>query len=373
MKKLAVLALSQPENGGTFQYTIAMIEALRLLPQWTITIYTGINNDHYNHFGFLIRYVEATPRQWPLLTLAGWAGIKLGDPFKDEDVVIAPIYSPILLHTRKPFVYTLHDVQEFYFPGNFTFAQKVWRKQIHSMLVKRAARVICESEYVRKDIQRFFNAPAGNVIVITSPPIRQENVTRNEKRIEEVRKKYKLPSQYLFYPAQFWPHKNHSRLVDAFASIANEFPDIHLVFTGKKRDEYERVFQKVADLGLTQKVLHTGYVDQEDLPGLYQGAFALVMPSLFESVSIPVYEAFQYGVAVACSNVVALPEQVGNAGVLFDPMSEQSMIEAMRGLLKDPSSRLKLIDEGHKQISGMTHERYAQQLDELLVRYLPTR
>lgn len=372
MKKLGVLALSQPENGGTFQYTIAMIEALKLLPQWTITIYTGVDNDHYNHFGFPIRQVNATSRQWPLLTLTGWAGIKLNDPFKDEDMVIAPIYSPILLHTRKPFVYTLHDVQEFYFPKNFTFAQKVWRKQIHSMLVKRAAHVICESDYVRKDIQRFFHAPASNVTVITSPPIKQENITRDEKRIEEVRKKYKLPPQYFFYPAQFWPHKNHSRLVDAFKSIVDEFPEIHLVFTGKKRDEFERVFQKIANLGLTEKVLHTGYVDQEDLSGLYQGSYALVMPSLFESVSIPVYEAFQYGVAIACSNVVALPEQVGNAGLMFDPISVSSIADSLRHLLTEPSIRVKLTDEGYKKIMEMTHERYARQLDDLLLKYSPT-
>src|SRR6185312_10283005 len=111
-------------------------------------------------------------------------------------------------------------------------------------------------------------------------------------QLEAARERMHLPGKFLFYPAQFWPHKNHVRLVEAFRGVVDEIADVSLVLTGKKRDEYDAVMNAVARLGLAEKVLHLGYVEQRDLHAAYQLATALVMPSLFESVSIPIYEAF---------------------------------------------------------------------------------
>ncbi len=144
-------------------------------------------------------------------------------------------------------------------------------------------------------------------------------------------------------------------------------PDLKLVLTGKKRDEYESVMGAVGKLGLNDHVIHLGYVAQEDLQAIYRLATALVMPSLFESVSIPIYEAFQVGTPVAASGILAMPEQVGDAGLLFDPMSVASIRQAILQIAGDPEAARLLGQKGKQKMQAMTPERYGAQLQDMLL------
>src|SRR6185437_6028064 len=111
----------------------------------------------------------------------------------------------------------------------------------------------------------------------------------------------------VFYPAQFWRHKNHARLIDAFEFVISREPNLSLVLTGNKGEEFASVMRRIESAGLKQTIKHLGYVEQEVLQAVYQLAVALVMPSLYESVSIPIFEAFQLGTPVAAANVLSLP------------------------------------------------------------------
>ncbi len=122
----------------------------------------------------------------------------------------------------------------------------------------------------------------------------------------------------------------------------------------------------IRKFGLGEKVWHLGYMDQDDLQAIYKLATALVMPSLFESVSIPIYEAFQAGTPVVASNILAIPEQVGDAGLLFDPTSTASIKEAILKIVKDPVAARQLGKRGQDRMSAMTPERYGGQLQDLL-------
>jgi glycosyltransferase involved in cell wall biosynthesis len=230
-------------------------------------------------------------------------------------------------------------------------------------LSARARRVICESQYVKTDIVRLFGVAEQRIAVITAPPLRQ---LVTDERLQAARARLQLPDKFLLYPAQFWPHKNHLRLIEAFRDAAAEIPDLNLVLTGKKRDEYDAVMSAVSKFGLSGKVFHPGYVEQDDLQAIYKLATALIMPSLFESVSIPVYEAFQAGIPVAASNILAIPEQVGDAGLLFDPKSVASIKQAILGIASDPAAARQLGKRGQDRISTMTLERYGAQLQNML-------
>ena len=162
-------------------------------------------------------------------------------------------------------------------------------------------------------------------------------------------------------------------MIEAFAEVVTEVPDLKLVLTGKKRDEYEVVMNAVSKHGLSDKVCHLGYVEQGDLQAIYELATALIMPSLFESVSIPIYEAFQVGTPVMASNILALPEQVGDAGLLFDPTSVASIKQAILRLAADPLAARQLGKRGQERMSAMTPERYGAQLKELVTEMLRTR
>ena len=365
MTKLGVIVLATPDFGGTYQYSLSMLEALRHMHGYEITLYADASNQDFAKFGYPVRKFSE-PRAKQLMYLAADAlGLRLKDVFRNEDFIIAPIYSLALLHTGKSFAYTLHDLQEFHYPQNFSFAQRTWRRRVHNRLSRRAARVICESQYVKADIVRIFNVRNDSVVVIAAPPLRQTVAEFDSTELERVKSRLGLPNRFVFYPAQFWPHKNHLRLIDAFKQVVGHEPELKLVLTGKKRDEYEVVMRAVEEAGLADNVQHLGYVEQADLQAIYHLAAALVMPSLFESVSIPIYEAFQAGTPVAASGILSMPEQVGDAGLLFDPFSSSSMAKSILKIVSDYELAKELGARGLKKIASMTQQGYCNQLEDL--------
>nr|WP_283815541.1 glycosyltransferase family 1 protein [Bradyrhizobium campsiandrae] len=175
-----------------------------------------------------------------------------------------------------------------------------------------------------------------------------------------------MPQRFLFYPAQFWVHKNHLRLVEAFGEVLKQAPDLKLVLTGKQRDEYRNVMDAVNRLGLGANVVHVGFVERDELQAIYRLATALVMPSLFESISIPVYEAFLAGTPVIASDIHAIPEQVGDAGLLFDPTSVASIAHAILKVVQNGDLAKDLVAKARERMQQMTPEHYGEQLQDLL-------
>jgi glycosyltransferase involved in cell wall biosynthesis len=366
-RKLGVVALAKPENGGTYQYTLSMLHGLQHTRGFEITIYGDPDDQGLAGTGFpIVHFHEPYARQAVALA-AHRLRIPLRDPFVAENLLLAPIYSLSLLHTSRPFAYTLHDLQEWYYPQNFSRPQRVWRYQVHAALLARARQVICESAHVKQDIMRFFAVPEPRATVITAPPQMQFAAQKSAQELEEERHRLQLPDRFLFYPAQFWVHKNHLRLVEAFGQVVREFPGLGLVLTGKQRDQYQHVMAAVDRLGLQKNVRHLGHVGLDDLQAVYQLATVLVMPSLFESVSIPIYEAFLANTPVAASDILAIPEQVGDAGLLFDPTSVTSIRDAIIAILGDPAAARQLAERGRERMLAMTSARYGEQLQQLLL------
>ena len=371
--KLGVVALAGPDHGGTYQYTLSTLQALRHMTGFAVTIYGDADNADFRRLGFpIVSFSEQRSDQ--LKALAAYRlGIRLSDPFASEDILLAPIYAQALLHTAKPFAFTLHDLQHHYYPENFSRLQRAWRTQIYRAMLSRAGRVICESRHVKNDIVRFFGTDAERIAVITAPPQRQFLVEQGRDQLAAARAKLALPQTFFLYPAHAWPHKNHLRLVEAFSGVVDEYPQAKLVLTGNTQSGSSGVVSAIDKFGLSESVIHLGYLSPEDLQSVYQLATALVMPSLFESVSIPIYEAFQLGTPVAASNILAIPEQVGDAALLFDPTSVTSIKQAMLTLLRDPQAAELLAARGKLRMAAMTPERYGAELQAVLQDIAPTR
>ena len=383
VKKLGVVALAGPGNGGTYQYTLAMLHGLQHVRGFDVTLFGDPANPDFVKLGYPIRSLgESYGRQLTALAFDRMR-LPLPDPFASQDLVLAPIYSLALLHTNKPYAYTLHDLQELHFPEHFSALQRIWRHQIHSRLLARAGRVICESGYVKSDIVASFGISEKRIAVIAAPPQRQFLTLQGDEQLRAVRGRLGLPERFLMYPAHYWPHKNHLRLLEAFRLVVNEEPDLKLVLTGqtqpipaqskkrhksatKRNDDYQTVVNAVDRLRLNEQVVHLGFIDRGDLQAIYQLATALVMPSLHESVSIPIYEAFWSGTPVVASNILAMPEQVGDAGLLFDPTSVASMSDAILRVIRDPAAARQRAQRGRERMLAMTPERYAEQLQGLL-------
>ena len=146
-----------------------------------------------------------------------------------------------------------------------------------------------------------------------------------------VRRQYALPESFLLYPAMAFPHKNHRRLFEALAILRDRHGvAMPLICTGRPYESHTPILEAAIDrLGLAGQVRMLGTLAQDDLVALFGAAWALVFPSLFEGIGMPVLEALQYDLPVICSNVTCLPEVAGDAALYFEPTRVEAIVDAI--------------------------------------------
>lgn len=184
-------------------------------------------------------------------------------------------------------------------------------------------------------------------------------------------RKYGLPPKYIFYPAQLWAHKNHESLIDAVAAIKSRHPEIHLVLTGKGRHRYKDLLGQSNARGVTQNITFLGYVPDEDLPALYRGARALVMPTFLGPTNIPPLEAFACDCPVAVSGIYGMPEQLGDAALYFDPNSVSEIADAVERLWIDDGLCETLRARGRQKLANWNQDAFNHELEKILAAMLP--
>jgi len=272
----------------------------------------------------------------------------------------APKWSPV------PRVVCIMDLSFLKYPEAFKPAvlwQLVnWTRES----VRNAARIITISEFNKREIAREYKYP-------------EEKITVVYPGVSEVFKGPTLSTQgralrgkkYLLFVGTRQPKKNLNRLIQAFELVRKKFPDVELVIVGKIWKQFtDGKFAKPLlnrEVSQTSQVRYLGYVQEEDLPGLYAGAEALILPSLYEGFGIPVVEAMSIGTLVAASNVAGLPEVVGGAGVLFDPFDIKDMSRKIETVLSmDQTKRQGLIKKGMIKSKGFSWDTAAGKIIELL-------
>jgi glycosyltransferase involved in cell wall biosynthesis len=258
---------------------------------------------------------EGYGRGGRLASMAGAAvDRRLGQLLGRADVVHYPLTVPVP-RVQARSVVTLHDLQHLDLPTMFSRAERAYRSVAYDRGVRRADRVLVISEFVkRRVVERLHVDPAR----VSVTPL---GVDHDSLRPPADGERQPL----LLYPARGWPHKNHARLFEAFSLLRRERPELRLVLTG---DDFG---------GLPDGVESRGRVTRTELVALLQRASVLVFPSLYEGFGLPPLEAMACGCPVACSNVSALPETVGDAARLFDPHEPRAIADAVNDVLADPA------------------------------------
>ena len=373
MNNVGIFAFVDRRQGGVYQYTLTSIQALSSTNKFNYTIFTYNGNNDFDNLRLKVVKIDRNK----LEKVAGPSSLILrsmnpflmlySNLFKEIDIILSPVLCNHLYMTNKRFILTLHDLQEKYYPGYFTFQQRVGRHIRNLSLTRKASRILCESNYVRNDIMKYLDVNPNKITVLQSPAAVEFSKTDYSKEeLNRIRIKYKLPDSYIFYPAQFWYHKNHERLLNAFKIIINKIGGIHLVLSGAKQNNFNHVISKIKDLAIEDNVHYIGYVDAIDLAAIYKMSAMLVMPSLYESISIPIYEAFSIGTPVCASNVFALPEQVGDAGLLFDPNDVNDISAKIYQLLTNHKLRIDIIERARVKMASMNIVNYGIQLESII-------
>jgi glycosyltransferase involved in cell wall biosynthesis len=178
--------------------------------------------------------------------------------------------------------------------------------------------------------------------------------------------RYRLPEKYFFYPAQFWKHKNHEVLLYGLHRILPDYPDMHLVFSGGKKNNYDFITGLIDRLGLGNRVQIIGYVPDQDMAAMYHCAHALLMPTFFGPTNIPPLEAMACGCPVAVSRIYGMPEQLGDAALYFDPRSIDEVAEVMVTLWTDEALCQQLRDRGEARSAAWGLAQFSERLGEIV-------
>ncbi len=294
------------------------------------------------------------------------------------ELMLYPVPTRLAFEAGVPYVMAIHDLQHRGQP-EFPEVSAQWEGAPREYLFRNGARqatlLLADSETGKEDILNFYG-PYGvkpdQVKVLPFLPASYLAITVSDEEVCRVREVHRLPERYFFYPAQFWPHKNHRRIVEALGLLARRHGvKIPIAFSGShsgsiREKTFDEVTELARQLGLEEEVRYLGYVSDQDMSGLYAAAVALIMPTFFGPTNIPILEAWSLGCPVLTSDIRGVREQAGNAAVLAEPHSVEAIAEGLWRLWTDQNLRAMLVERGRVRLAAYTPEDFRLRLAEIL-------
>lgn len=265
-------------------------------------------------------------------------------------------------------VATIPDIAYEHYPEFFSRFETLRSKALIRRSAERADHVITVSEYSKNDIARTYHIDPEK-ITVTHEGAGADFFPRDKGECqEEVGRKYSIHAPFLLYVGRLQERKNLRRLLSGYARLRTEGAEEKLVLVGQKDWMLENIQSHVESLGLQDSLKFTGYVPSQDLPVLYNAAEAFVYPSIFEGFGLPVIEAMACGAPVLTSFGSSLEEVAGNAAILVDPMSEESIARGLGRLVGDRDLRARLGAAGLARSASFSFKRAAEQTIEVYER-----
>lgn len=355
MKRIGIYLGFPPEGGGAFQYSQCLLEALTTLPRSEFEIIVAPAHsawpeqlkNHSDRFELLPIYENNFDAFIQLALRFGfpiklWRSIaKYIHPFtrlllkQTCDLWIFPAQEVWTYATPTPAIGVIHDLMHRYesrFPEVSKFGLFYRRERHYRRLCRYSQGLLVDSEVGKLHVKESYATDEKRIHVL---PFVVPNYIHSEQVPKHFDQHYCLPDKFIFYPAQFWEHKNHLNLLRALSLVRSDLPDLHLVLSGSKKNAYAKVMLEIEKLRLLDRVHIFGYVPDADIAVIYKRARALVMPTFFGPTNIPPLEAMAAGCPVAVSRIYGMPEQVADAALLFDPYSVNEIAQVIHRLATD--------------------------------------
>jgi len=294
------------------------------------------------------------------------------------ELMIYPTPHTFSFEVELPYIMAIHDLQHRLqpeFPEVSADGEWERREYVFRNGSRHATLLLADSEVGKEDILNFYGeygVRPEKVKVLPFLPAAYLPSEVSEPERHRVRKKYALPARYLFYPAQFWPHKNHVRIVRALVILRDgQKITPTIVFCGStqgkiRRETFTEIMSLARQAGIANQVINLGYVSDADMGPLYSQAACLVMPTFFGPTNIPILEAWAFGCPVITSDIRGVREQAGDAALLADPRSPEMIAEAIREIWTDPGLCEALAQRGRVRLSGYTPAEFRRRLVEIV-------
>lgn len=282
--------------------------------------------------------------------------------FHSPDALLPPLH-----HARG--VVTIHDLShmiypEYMDPGIAKFFDKAMRKSI-----ERARMVIAVSEATKQDLVRLLGVSEDKIEVIYNGVSTKFSPVRDEEQLSNMRNRYKIVHPFILSIGSVQPRKNLQRLITAYSILRQRRELTHqLLFIGGGGWLSDDLFRQIEGLGVAEDIRFLGYVPDEELPTLICLADVFAFPSLYEGFGLPALEAMACGTPVVSSNISAMPEVLGDAALLVDPLDVECLAETLRQILLNDQLRTELTKQGFKRSQRFTWVKAAQKYLEVYER-----
>jgi glycosyltransferase involved in cell wall biosynthesis len=261
-----------------------------------------------------------------------------------------------------PFVLTIHDLIYRHFPESVPLGFRLFMKWVQPTVARKADRIIVPSRYSAREAAAYLGVNEGRVRVIPEGPGAGFQPVTDEGRVEETLKKYAVRRPYIVSVCRGYPHKNLTGLLRAFGHLRGRgHADVQLVLVGEPLRDGQDLARAATEAAPEGAVVFTGFVDHDDLCALYTAAEVFAFPSLAEGFGLPVLEAMSCGTPVVSSDATALPEVVGEAGMLADARDPEAFASALAQVLESASLRDDLRAKGAARVREFSWEKAARE------------
>jgi len=269
------------------------------------------------------------------------------------DLLFCPFTTARFFDPQVPMVTIVYDLQHRTYPAFFSSAECAHRDREFQEICRLAAHLVCISENTRQAVLQHGQIDPPRVSTIHIGLYRRLAALPADDTAEVLCRLSLKAGQFLLYPANYWPHKNHEMLLTAFGIYRSRHPEskLKLACTGGLDNRRQALQEIATQMGLGDCVTITSYLPDVEFATLLRESRGLIFPSLFEGFGMPVLEAMAFNKPVLCSNVTSLPEVAGNAALLFDPRKPLEIAGAIEQLEGNPAMAGALVERGRQQLT----------------------
>ena len=390
---VAVVLTKDAQEGGSFQHSLSTLLLIKNNSRHNLVFFTTRKQNitalkeygttpFYLPWNNLDEFLSQVLRSQLISNILRKLRISITNKFDrvlkkhNIDLIYFLTSTPLALVTDKfNYIWTVWDISfrdDMEFPEVYKNREFERREQLYKIALGKAINIITDSEYTRQNIIKKYRIDGKRITVFPLLPSASVNISEEEytRGYIDIKKKYNINRDYVFYPAQFWPHKNHVYILEGLKVLKEKYnKDIDAVFVGTEKWNLNFVLKKADEFGLKDQIHYLGFVENREIPYLYKQALALVMPTYLGPTNMPPLEAFKLGCPVLYSDLLDLRDQVKDAVLWLDLKDPETMCKGLLKVIENAPEVKVLVENGKKRIESLSAYDYRGKLKNIFDDY----